>query len=101
MCVDKQKAILTDCLDLFVSEPFLCTTGERFDLAGAIIDTMGGYPRTNEASQPEEVGAYLYTSNARNSLKLARYGFVSYTIGFVSAQTEIEKALGLLTDNKG
>ncbi|MDO5665138.1 MAG: hypothetical protein Q4G63_07770 [Bacteroidia bacterium] len=100
---DKQTACLTDCLDLLASIPFLSDNDERDELATNIIDTLGSYPKPQKKNEekevhPNELGAYLFTSTARNNAKLAQLGFIPYGKAFEAITGNFERALGLLTD---
>ncbi len=99
----KQIACLTDCLDLLASIPFLSDNNQRNELAKSIIDTLGSYPNPRKKNEekdihPNELGAYLFTSTARNTAKLAQLGLILYGKAFEAITGNFERALGLLTD---
>jgi len=102
---DKQTTHLTDCLDLLASIPFLSDSNERNELAQNIIDTLGGYPKPrhkNEVKEesPNELGAYFFTSTARNTAKLAQLECIPFDKAFAAITGNLERALGLLTDER-
>lgn len=99
----KQTVCLTDCLDLLASIPFLSDNNQRDELALNIIDTLGNYPKPQKKNEekdvyPNELGAYLFTSTARNTAKLAQIGLIPYGKAFEAITGNFERALGLLTD---
>jgi hypothetical protein len=101
----KQTTHLTDCFDLLVSIPFLSDNNERNELAQNIIDTIGGYPKPRHKNEekeetPNELGAYLFTSSARNAAKLAQLGYIPFDKAFAAIANNLERALGLLTDER-
>jgi hypothetical protein len=85
-------------LDQLTQAAFINTSSDGNDLAGLLIDELSNYPRTDGESQPNAIGAYLYTSNARNALKLAMLGLLQHCTAFVIAQNSLENALSLLID---
>lgn len=98
-CTDK----LTNCIDLLVDAPSLTTEAEKQEFAQCFIDTLCGYEKPqrnkNESTpRPECVGAYMYVSIARCSVKLAQFGFMPYEKAFEVAGGCLEAALSLLTD---
>ena len=101
----KQIACLTDCLDLLVSIPYFFDNNERNELAQNINDTLGSYPKPQQRGEekevcPNELGAYLFTSTARNSAKLAKLGYIPFNKAFEAISGSLERALGLLTDER-
>lgn len=102
---DQQTAILTECLDHLATVPCLAIYRERYDLAQTLIDTLGSYPRPREKGSDTPVsndllGAYLYASTARNTLKLSQLGFIPFDNAFGIAGGCFEASLSLLTDNQ-
>ncbi|MCL1942950.1 MAG: hypothetical protein FWF54_05310 [Candidatus Azobacteroides sp.] len=101
----KHTAHLTDCLDLLASIPFLSDNNERNKLAQNIIDTLGGYPKPRHKNEvkkenPNELGAYLFTSTARNTAKLAQLEYIQFDKAFEAITNNLERALGLFTDER-
>ena len=101
----RQTTHLTDCLDLLASIPFLSDNNERNELAQNIIDTLCGYPKPKHRGEeketnPNELGAYLFASTARNFATLAKLGYVPFDKAFEAISGNFEKALGLLTDER-
>ena len=97
---DKQKRVLTDCLDLMALVPHLEADNARCKLAQDIVDTLGDYPRTQPGCGCDELGAYLLVSSSRNAAKLAMLEVVTYPNAFNAIQSCLEHALGLLVDNE-
>ena len=90
---------------MLASIPFLSDNNERNKLAQNIIDTLGGYPKPRHKNEekeesPAELGAYLFTSTARNTAKLAQLGYVPFEKAFEAITNNLERALGLLTDER-
>ncbi|MDH6356128.1 hypothetical protein M2132_002491 [Dysgonomonas sp. PH5-45] len=102
MEASKQTAILMDCIDQLADVALLSDT-DKCELAQNIIDTLGNYPRPRQENEPTEptpqcLGAYLYASTARNSVKLAQLGYMPFDNAFSVAGSCIEASLSLLTD---
>lgn len=103
--IDRQTAILTECFNHLATAPYLAIHRERYDLAQTLIDTLGSYPRPHEKGSDTPVnndllGAYLYASTARNTLKLSQLGFIPFDNAFGIAGGCFEASLSLLTDNQ-
>lgn len=96
---NKQTSVLTDCIDLLAGFSLLSDT-DKYDLAQSIIDTLGNYPRPRQKNEPtpQYLGAYLYASTARNSVKLAQLGYMPFNNAFSVAGSCFEASLSLLTD---
>jgi len=94
---------LTESIDLLVDAPSLTTEPEKQEFVQCFIDTLSGYPKPQHSKdeptpRPEYVGAYMYVSIARCSVKLAQFGFMPYDKAFEVAGGCLEAALSLLTD---
>lgn len=100
----KQVAILMDCLDHLAEKPDTGNTAACYEFFQQIIDKLGSYPKPSDKGDTHKVPAnvmcaYLYTSNARNSCKLAQLKvFASYTVAFDIVRSELEAALSVLVD---
>lgn len=102
MEASKQTSILMDCIDLLAGFSLLPDT-DKNELAQNIIDTLGNYPHPHQKNQPTEsdpqcLGAYLYASTVRNSVKLAQLGYMPFDNAFLVAGSYLEASLSLLTD---
>ena len=100
----KQTALLMDCFDLLADIP-LRNNKEQKELAQSIIDTLGNYPKPQHKNEeketnPTELGAYLYTSTARNFAKLFLLGYTPFKNALNAIISNLENALGLLTDER-
>lgn len=104
----KQTSIITDCLDQLAVVPYLDTLDEQNALCQHIIDTLSDYPKPRHKGEHltkpepiEELGAYLYVSNARNACKLAKLGYhTSITVGLDIVKEELISALSIVTNSK-
>ena len=104
MHADKQKEILMNCIDKAVLEE--CVQGRKYkeELAQNLIDMLADYPKPQKKHEPtgttpQYLGAYLYVSTARNSVKLAQIGYMPFNKAFSVANSCFEAALSLLIDN--
>ena len=93
---DKATAVLTAIFDELAIVPFV---GDD-DKCETLVDILSDYPKTNDKSTPDEVAAYLYTSTARNAMKLAYMGYMPYTGAFDWFSTCLETAYSLLTEKE-
>lgn len=101
----KQTAVLMGCIDQLAELPFLAIHRERYDLAQSLIDTLRNYPRPREKKSDtpvskEALGAYLYVSTARNTLKLAQLEYMPFANAFGIVSGCFEASLSLLTDKE-
>jgi hypothetical protein len=104
-----QINVITDCLDLLSSfsftkpsKPFINPV-EQNKLFFDVIDILGSYPKPQhknsvDTATPNNLGAYLFVSNARNTCKLASIGLVANDTAYNLIQTNLENALSLLID---
>lgn len=103
MEASKQTSILMDCIDQLAGVSLLSDTDN--ELVQSIIDTLGNYPRPRQKNKltkptPQCLGAYLYASTARNSVKLAQLGYMPFDNAFSVAGSCLEASLSLLTDKE-
>ena len=102
MEASKQTSILMDCIDQLAGFTLL-SDPDKNELAQSIIDTLGNYPHPHQKNEPPEpapqcLGAYLYASTARNSVKLAQLGYMPFDNAFSVAGSCFEASLSFLTD---
>lgn len=100
METSKQTSILMDCIDLLAGYSHLSDT-DKYELVQRIIDTLGNYPcPKNEPTEPAPqcLGAYLYASTARNTVKLAQLEYMPFDNAFSVVGSCFEASLSLLTD---
>ena len=89
-------------MDLFCGFRLINPT-EQNQLFFDAIDVLGSYPKpqrknsTNTATK-NNLGAYLFVSNARNTCKLASIGLIANDTAYNLIQTNLENALSLLID---
>ncbi len=97
---DKAISVLESVFDEIASIPHVPDTYTHERLFRSLVDTISDYPKTNTESKPNEVAAYLYTSTARNTMKLAYMGFVPYQQAYINVMDCLQNAFSLLTDQE-
>lgn len=103
MLNNKPIDILIDSLDQLIVAPYLAIFPERYELTQSLIATLTQYPRPSKKGDSitpvkELVAAYMFTSTARNLLKLAQLGYVPFVTAFSIAENCFEAALSLHED---
>lgn len=99
--IDKAKNVLTDCMDILADS--CLSDSEIDDLIIDLVNTLSDYPKPQKAQSKAPapanlLGAYLYTSTARNSLKLALLDYENRLKAIQTANKNIELAYSLLVD---
>lgn len=102
MEASKQTSILIDCIDQLAGVS-LISDKDKNELAESIVDTLENYPQPHQKNQstepdPQCLGAYLYASTARNSVKLAQLGYIHFDNAFPIAGSCLETSLSLLIE---
>lgn len=100
--INKAINTLIDCLDEF-GDGTITTPQQALDIITNLIDILGNYPKPRKKKSktiaPDNlIGAYLYTSTARNALKLSLIGYIEYIEAITTAKTNIELSYSLLVD---
>ena len=98
MRTDKQKNILTDCMDIITLAGFMRNRKEQVDLAQTLIIELTNYPFISAKMHDKVIFAYLKVDCARNVLRAYVYNYVPFHVAFASAKRDLETAFSILTD---
>lgn len=89
---------ITAALDVLAVYPFAANNRERIYIISHAASSLNAYPRPGNCASTREIGAHLFTSNARNIAKLGLLRLQSKTACIKAMQAHLEAALSLLVD---
>ena len=72
------------------------TKAERLELAKQLLSELVEYPFVTNTKSERITLAQFRVGCARNAVRLYLYGVMSFKVAFISAESDIETALGLL-----
>lgn len=98
MRTDRQKNILTDCMDIIALAGFMRNRKERVEMAQTLINELCNYPFISARMGDKVIWVYLKVDCARNVLRAYTCNYVPFHVAFASAKKDIEIAFSILTD---